>query len=316
MLFRRAYLLILGTWLVVTGCVSPGPIEPTATGAPGVTLTPYIAAVTSATRTPAPGRIASPTPLPTPTATPYRYTIVEGDTLLGIAFRFGLTLADLLAANPGVDPQFLSIGDELIIPLLDNPAAAAAVPTPVGFVVPAGPVDCYPAADGSLWCFLQFENIGEQRVEGLSVQVTVYDAAGEAVGVRTALPPVNLLPPGLVIPLAAWFPGAGADYAAAAAFVLSALPVPPEDTRYLPVSVEYTVEPDGPSAPVSGMVAGPDDRAVSAFRIGIAAMDVEGRVVGLRVLELAGPGPSDFETVVYSLAGDIDQVLVYAEAYP
>lgn len=300
------------------GCAAPSPGEPGATPSPGVTLTAYVSPIPGPSHTPVPGRIASPTPLPTPTATPYLYAIAEGDTLIGIAFRFGLTLADLLAANPGIDPQFLTIGDDLIIPVLENAAAAAAaaVPTPVAFVVPTGRTDCYPAADGSLWCFQLFENTGEQAVEGLSARFTVYNADGEPVDERIGLPPVNLLPPGGSVPLVAWFPEAGRDYSFAGLAVLSALPVPADDPRYVPVSVDPRVELDGPMATVSGTLTVPDTAAVAEFRIGVVAFDASGRVVGVRVIQLEAPGSAEFSTSVYSLDAEIDRVMVLVEGYP
>ena len=44
------------------------------------------------------------------------YTIRSGDTLSAVADRFGVTLEDLLAANPGIDPTGLVAGD------VDQPA--------------------------------------------------------------------------------------------------------------------------------------------------------------------------------------------------
>jgi LysM repeat protein len=298
------------------GCALPGPGERTPTPSPGVTLTAYFSPVPDPSRTPVPGRVASPTPLPTPTATPFLYSIVEGDTLIGIAFRFGLTLADILAANPGIDPQFLSIGDDLIIPVLENVAAAAAVPTPVAFVVPTGGTDCYPAADGSLWCFQLFENTGDLAVEGLSARFTVYDSEGEPVDERIGLPPVNLLPPGGSVPLAAWFPEAGQDYSFAGLAVLSALPVRADDPRYVPVSVDPLVELDGLIAYVSGTLTVSDDTPVAEFRIGVIAFDASGRVVGVRVIQVEGPGAEAFSTSVYSLDAEIQRVVVLVEGYP
>lgn len=55
-----------------------------------------------------------------------RYTIQSGDTLSDIATRFGVTLEDLLAANPGVDPQGLRSGDVITLP----EAAAGTTPAP------------------------------------------------------------------------------------------------------------------------------------------------------------------------------------------
>ena len=45
-----------------------------------------------------------------------RYTIKSGDTLSAIAASFGLTLDDLLAANPGIDPTALRAGDTIRLP--------------------------------------------------------------------------------------------------------------------------------------------------------------------------------------------------------
>jgi hypothetical protein len=38
--------------------------------------------------------------------------------------------------------------------------------------------------------------------------------------------------------------------------------------------------------------------------------------VGVRVIELDSLGPGNFEATVYSLAGEIDRVVVAAEGYP
>jgi LysM repeat protein len=44
------------------------------------------------------------------------YTIKSGDTLAGIAERFGISLEDLLAANPGIEPATLQSGDNIKLP--------------------------------------------------------------------------------------------------------------------------------------------------------------------------------------------------------
>lgn len=76
----------------------------------------------TATPTPAP----TPTPSPTPTATPspkpqakvWLYTVQVGDSMSGIAIRFGTTAAALLALNPEyVDHQNLvRAGAQMILP--------------------------------------------------------------------------------------------------------------------------------------------------------------------------------------------------------
>ena len=49
-------------------------------------------------------------------AAPARYKVTQGDTLSHIAARYPVSLSDIVAANPGVDPRKLQIGQELVIP--------------------------------------------------------------------------------------------------------------------------------------------------------------------------------------------------------
>ncbi len=54
---------------------------------------------------------------PAPTAPASgRYTIQPGDTLAAIAAQHGVSVDDLISANPGIDPQRLQIGAEIVIP--------------------------------------------------------------------------------------------------------------------------------------------------------------------------------------------------------
>lgn len=56
------------------------------------------------------------------------YAVAPNDTLWDIAANYGLTLDDLLAANPGVDPKRLMVGQELTIPGISQEALASAGP--------------------------------------------------------------------------------------------------------------------------------------------------------------------------------------------
>ncbi len=58
------------------------------------------------------------------------YTIQSGDTLAGIADNFGISLDDLLAANPGIDPQALRSGQTIKLPSSASAGLATEPPAP------------------------------------------------------------------------------------------------------------------------------------------------------------------------------------------
>jgi len=67
--------------------------------------------------TPSASPSASVEPTPTPAPTPVTYVIKKGDTLSKIATANGLTLAELMAANPAIkDPNRISEGQQIVIP--------------------------------------------------------------------------------------------------------------------------------------------------------------------------------------------------------
>jgi peptidoglycan endopeptidase LytF len=98
-------------------------------GRMNVTLTDLIAANPAVNpNTLAIGQVLCiPSPAPQPGTCPSgstAYTVIAGDTMYAIALKHNVGLNELIAANPGVDPNVLTIGQTLCIP------GAAPAPTP------------------------------------------------------------------------------------------------------------------------------------------------------------------------------------------
>jgi hypothetical protein len=80
-----------------------------------------------------PAVTAKPSPTVPPAPTPQVYTVKAGDNLGKIAKKFGVTIDQILAANPTIkNPNKISLGQEIVIPL---PAAAETAP-PSGSAAP------------------------------------------------------------------------------------------------------------------------------------------------------------------------------------
>ena len=95
------------------------------TGGDGATATPTPAASASA------GASAAPSVTPVPSPSPVVYVVKAGDVLSRIAARFGLTVDQIVKANPQIkNPDKLALGDQLVIPPAVAPAITDGAITP------------------------------------------------------------------------------------------------------------------------------------------------------------------------------------------
>ncbi|MEP0806756.1 MAG: LysM peptidoglycan-binding domain-containing protein [Chloroflexota bacterium] len=293
--------------------------QPTFSTSPPLTLLPYRTSTPAAPPWTPPSLVAAETPLPTPT--PFPYTVQQGETISSIALKFGVSIDELLAANPDVNPNVMSIGAVLQIPSRPQNLSGEATPTPAPFIVEQ--IACHPTANRGMWCFVLAHNDSPDFMENLSAQVTLVDSSGAPIAAQTALLPLNILPPNSSLPLTAYFPPEIPLDAEPRVQVLTAIRLLPGDSRYLPATLHDTlveVGAGGHFANVSGEVRLPAE-SLAAAQVWVAAVayDEQGRVVGVRRWEGGGiqPGGSlRFEMTVSSLGGVVTRVEFAAEARP
>jgi hypothetical protein len=95
------------------------------TGGAGAAASPTPAASAS------PGASAAPSVTPVPSPSPTVYTVKAGDLLSRIATKFGVTVDQIVKANPQIkNPDKLAIGDRLVIPTPVQPAITDGSITP------------------------------------------------------------------------------------------------------------------------------------------------------------------------------------------
>lgn len=264
------------------------------------------------------GLVPLTTPLPSPT--PFTYQVKSGDTMSGIAEKFGVSLDSLLAANPEIASNAMSVGTTLKIP--GDPANLTGEPTPTPAPFTVEQIECYPTADGGMWCFVLAHNDFSDFIENVSAQISLVDANGGALASQIALLPLDILPPNTSLPLAAYFPNVPAD-AKPQVHILTAIKLLPNDKRYLPATVNNTlvqVDAEGHSAQVNGQVVLNGDKAAKQVWVTGTAYNEEGRVIGVRRWEsqkgISAGGSLPFEFMVSSLEGKIVRVEFAVEARP
>ncbi len=310
----RSYMLCSLLALGLAACGSnPGLETSTPRGEPR----PYLTATPSPSVTPIPP--SSFVNLPTPT--PIIHIVEGNDTLIGIAEKYGITLEDLQAANPDVSPLYLQVGIELIIPLGSNiPVEPTVTPVPVLI----RQLNCYRTADGGMWCLALVANDFPDTIENLSALITLRDKNGEEIASQLAFAPLNILPTGKSMPIAAFFPPPLPADVAPEAQLLTAIRILPTDTRYVPAVIQnslVTIDWNGKIAQINGQVTltQPDSWTTQTWLLAVA-YDSGGNVVGFRRWEhydlLTAGERREFGFPVSSLGPDIAFVELLIECRP
>ncbi|RPI91657.1 MAG: LysM peptidoglycan-binding domain-containing protein [Chloroflexi bacterium] len=283
------------------------------------TLVPFVTSTRGPSQTPE-GLVAAETPFPSPT--PFTYTVEQGDTISSIALKFGVSMDDLQAANPEIPANSMSIGQVIRIPSHPDNPSGEPTPTPAPFTIQQ--VECYPTANGGMWCFVLVRNDFADFLENVSAQVTLVGSDNTTLDSQTALLPLNVLPSNTSLPLAVFFPPEIPFDAKPQVQVLTAIRLLPGDERYLPATVNNTlaqVNADGRSARLTGWVLLPDG-AKDARQVWVTgtAYDEAGRVAGVRRWEwnagLSAGGRLPFEFMISSAGGNIERVEFAVEARP
>ncbi|MCA9934625.1 MAG: FxLYD domain-containing protein [Anaerolineales bacterium] len=283
-----ALIFLLGCRQSGVNEVAVGTAVPAATpliGVDFVTLAPPTVAVIETTPTPL------PTATPQPSPTPVVYTIVEGDTLLAIAWQRGNTVDDIVALNPGIQPELLQIGQQLVLPPPATPLAQAAASTPVPMQLAVLVAQGYQTPVGSLWLLGEMRNEGDLPVENVQVEFGLRDAGGNLLGTAVAWTAAAIIPPGETAPFGVLLSEPPAGYASPTVAIVGGESVVDLGSRYLDVVVAEgtAVIPDGERVQVSGKVQNDGDVVATAVRVILTVYDSQGQVSGYTQQTLDGP---------------------------
>ncbi len=284
-------------------------ITPTPVATPTVqaeaTFTPLVS--------PTPGP-ATPAPTFTPmiTPTPIIYVVQRGDTLLDIAFRYGVSAEAIQEANGILDPRRLQIGQELLIPQDEEFLARLPTPTPTPAPYAIENVGLYETPVGSLWFLGEVHNITTADIERVQVAITLQDENGETLATATAFTALDIIPSAGRAPFAVLFTHPPATFATYQAVALAGVVVSRLGSAYRDLTVTgHRGEAESAGAyTVEGEVVNVGQYDAEAVTVVITAYDAEGRVVGVRAMDvtaslLPAGGRVSFRANIFPAEGQI-----------
>jgi len=304
----------------LAGCGQVITLTPTATPAPTPTIALISLATLPPTATPAPYTPA-PTPTPTVTPTPIFYTIKQGDSLLGVAQEYGVSVAAMQDANGILDPRSLQIGQQLVIPLPEDEEEdiSNATPTPTPLAVTVQNIHFSETTIGGLWVLGEVKNTSGQPLEQVRVAVSLLGSDDTEMARSNGLVALDLLDAEDIAPFAILFGDVPGKFARYQSFAISA--VPAHVGGYYRDLVVENVESEGEryaAYTVTGTVrnVGPED-AVSVQVI-LTAYDPLDRVVAMRKVppehNVVSPGGSTtFSIVLAPVGGPVARIAAVAQ---
>ena len=331
--FRKTGLLVWAVGcsiaaLVLAGCGQVITLSPTPTPsqAASANVAPFTTPTALATSTPVP-YAPLPTPTPSPTPTPVIYTVQSGDTLGGIAIKYGVGISTLQDVNNVLDPRTLQLGQKLIIPRATTSESGPFIqnrpsPTPIHFEMQN--VHFSHTTIGSLWVLGEVLNTGAETLEQVRVGVRLLDGQGATLAVEDGQALLNLVSPGDVSPFAIHFAQAPREFANYQIFPVRAVPAF-EGGYYRDLVVEnVTHEGERYAAyTVSGLVRNPGSAEATDVQVVLTAYDPLDRVVASRKIVpdhnvVAVGGETTFTAILVPLGGPVERVRVVAQSrkYP
>jgi LysM repeat protein len=314
MFLRRAWLGFC--ILFLAGCravATPAPAFPT----PARWLSPTVSPTLMF-----PTPLVSLTPSPIPTPTPRTYKVKEGDTLGGIATRFGVKVEDIQKANPGVDPNALTIGKVLIIPNASGSDGTIQLsPTPVD--LQAEFPHCSYQTGGGKWCLVLIGNPGSDPVSGVFIRFSLYaSVTSEPSAVHEVGLPLMVLPAGKRTVAAAFFSPEESQDDILRVEILSAIRSP-EGPATLPLTIlkeTFQILPDGMEVTVDYQVDPAAAAPATKLDGVLTLLDGNGQPVGFRIVRSEGtlpPGvPQHLTLSAFTFSGRPEKYELILQARP
>lgn len=228
-----------------------------------------------------------PTDTPAPTPTPVVYIVQPGDTLLGIALQYDVTVDELQALNGVLSPETLQIGQKLIIPVggLVVPSSSGSIqlPTPTPVSIEVQHTALYQTPVGSIWVLGEVFNPSLTALENVEVHVALLDATGKEVEADSQFVALEAIPPGGRSPFGVLFDNPPATVVGFQATAIRAEPSQNVDARYVQLQVtDPQPKSDGAIYHLTGSIVNSTTSHAVEVHVIATIYDADRHVIGYR----------------------------------
>jgi hypothetical protein len=234
-----------------------------------------------------------PTNTPAPTPTPTVHIVQPGDTLLGIALQYGVTLDALQQINGVLRPETLQIGQEIIIPIGElSPSDTGGegqflLPTPAPAAVVITNTARYLTPVGSLWVLGEVYNPTDEPLENVQVRVGLLDEGGREVANDLTFTVLDFVPATGRSPFGILFTEPPQGIAGFQAIIVRAEPSYSNASRYARLQVTAArIERVGAAYRVTGTATNNGASNALDALITVTVYDADHHVTGYRHLPL------------------------------
>lgn len=289
----RLLALLLGIVVLVAACGQV--ITPLPSRTPEPASTPSVTPESNGSyTTTSPSRSSSPdVTTPTLTPTPLVHVVQKGDTLLAIAIDFNVSVDALQRANGIENPQFLQVGEELVIPIDEASSQASPallLPTPTPQPIRVQGVAFYETPAGSLVGLGEIANTTPLTLTNVQLEVVLLDAGGQPLVETDTFAATDILFPGARSPFSVLVGSPPKDWDSYQVTVIRGQEAGVLANAFVPMSVtELEGSPSGPQFVVTGTVRnGSADQTAKAVDVFVTTYDAQGSVTGYRRVRLSG----------------------------
>ena len=224
----------------------------------------------------------------------------------------------MLAANPDINPNAMTVGMQVVVPAGSPQAQIGVISEPLALTL--GQPDCSRTLDGGLWCFAMVSNPLDEAAALMAITFTLSGSNPDSSKSMTVPALLDYLPAAESLPAAAFFSAPIPGNYQVSASLAAAFAASQSGKTF------FSVDSGKPSVRLQGRMANVAGEAFAAAEPGetvdvhIAALayDAQGNLVGVRqtksrVTLEEGKGVV-FNLNVYSTGAAIASVVVKAEA--